>query len=246
MKNFETHFNSPSNFQELSEARDLYWSDILSRSALAKTIMSGDFDKRLYAIYLIETYHYVIHNPRHQALVGVHAKNAPFNYVKFCYDHANEETGHEMMAFHDLLSLGLEKNSFTLDSPLNSTELLIGYLYYVSTTGNYLRRLGYSFWAEDSYGYIGELIGKVKEQLSLDHTQMTFLVSHSAIDEAHSAEIESMLNKYCSSAEDWNEVNRVMYTTLQIQALMLDEIDSEYQRIKKGEDSRYSFLNAIL
>ena len=104
--------SASDRFGHLQTQRDLAWSEILENSKWANFIREGEFDRRLYGIYLIETYHYVIHNPRHQAMVGAGTKEPIFKYIKFCYEHAEEETGHEMMAFHDLLSLGYKKGSF--------------------------------------------------------------------------------------------------------------------------------------
>lgn len=208
--------------------------------------MEEDFDARFYGIYLLETYHYVMHNPRHQALVGVYMKEKVFRYIKFCYEHAEEEAGHEMMAFHDLLNLGLDKDSFTIPSPHPSTEVFIAYLYYISSNGNPYQRLGYSFWAEDSYQYIAGLMTKVISVLGLDKSQTTFLVSHAAIDEKHAQEIEEMVNEFCRTEDDWYSVNKVLETSLRLQSEMLDNVMLEYLNLRNGGKSRYAFLNKLV
>ena len=58
----------------LKKARDAAWAAILKHASWPAFILAGDFDARFYAVYLIETYHYVMHNPRHQALVGALSK----------------------------------------------------------------------------------------------------------------------------------------------------------------------------
>ncbi|HEX8014794.1 MAG TPA: hypothetical protein VF465_06125, partial [Flavobacterium sp.] len=65
---------SVSRFIELKQKRDSEWANLLENSNWANFILNGDFDARFYGIYLIETYHYVMHNPKHQALVGAHMK----------------------------------------------------------------------------------------------------------------------------------------------------------------------------
>jgi thiaminase len=230
----------------LRQARDTAWAAIIDSAAWPAFIRAGDFDARFYGIYLIETYHYVMHNPRHQALVGALSKNQPLGYAKFCYEHAEEETGHEMMAYHDLASLGFGPSAISIPPPHPSTEVFIAYLYWVSTHGNPLRRLGYSFWAEDSYGYIAPLIQRVKETLRLDSSQMTFLVSHAAIDEKHSREIEEMIGTFCRTAEDWQAVEEVMSTSLRLQSDMLGQAVRSYQALNDGRPSPYAFLNALV
>ena len=209
-------------------------------------VLRRQYDRRFYGIYLLETYHYVKENPRHQALVACRGAEAPINYLKFCYEHAEEETGHEMMAYHDLKSLGLEPEEIEISAPLNSTELLISYLYRISAHGNPLRRLGYSFWAEDSYQYIQDLLSSIAEELQLGKESMTFLVSHSTIDEKHSEEIEGMIKRFAESAEDFEEMLKVMNVTLDLQSNMMDEIVDEYQKLVHNESSKYGFLNRLM
>lgn len=230
----------------LKATRDESWRNILKHAEWVAFIQSGAFDRRFYGIYLLETYHYVAHNPRHQALVGTRVEDKVFRYVKFCYEHAAEETGHEMMAMHDLVSLGLDKESVEVASPHSSTEVFIAYLYRVSSHGNPLRRLGYSFWAEDSYQYIGALLDKVRGTLDLAPLNMTFLVSHATIDEKHAQEIDEMLVEFCKTEEDWYDVEEVMQTSLKLQSDILDNVVREYRMLRDGKSSRYSFLNALL
>lgn len=241
-QNFKTNEEC---FEYLKEARNKKWEEIISSSNWVKFIMSKNFDKRFYGIYLIETYHYVNENPRHQAVIALRETDAPINYLKFCYEHAEEETGHEMMAYHDLKSLGLANDEIKIETPLSSTEILIAYLYRISQYGNPLRRLGYSFWAEDSYQYIQELLKTIAETLYLGKENMTFLVSHSTIDEKHSKEIEEMIVRFCKNSNDFNSILEIMNVTLTLQSNMLDEVVNEYIKLEKNESSKYSFLNNI-
>jgi hypothetical protein len=237
---------SVSRFIQLKQKRDREWANLLKNSNWANFILNEVFDARFYGIYLIETYHYVMHNPKHQALVGVQMKDKLFKYIKFCFEHAEEETGHEMMAMHDLLSLGLDKGSFAVPSPHPTTEVFIGYLYWISGNGNPLQRLGYSFWAEDSYQYIGQLMEKVQTTLSLQKSQMTFLISHATIDEKHAQEIDEMINEFCKTDDDWYAVEKVLKTSLRLQSEMLDSVLFEYLNLKNGGESRYQFLNSLI
>jgi pyrroloquinoline quinone (PQQ) biosynthesis protein C len=207
--------------------------------------MEGDYDVRFYGVYLVETYHYVMHNPKHQALVAVNCQTRPFGYLRFCYEHAEEETGHEMMALHDLINLGLSKDHPGLPEPLAETETFIAYLYWISSHGNPLRRLGYSFWAEDSYQYVAAHLDKVRKVLGLEERQMTFLVSHASIDEKHAAEIDQMLTMNCKSDDDWESSEQVLRTSLLLQSRMLDSIVDEYKKLKAGTSDKYRLLSGL-
>lgn len=227
----------------LRALRDEAWASILQNAPWARFVMAGDYDRRFYGIYLTETFHYVKHNPKHQALVAVQATGQLWSYYRFCYEHAQEETGHEMMAFNDLINLGLTSDSVTLPPPHPATEVFIGYLYRVSTEGNPLRRLGYSFWAEDSYGYIGNLMKKITQQLALEARHTTFLVSHANIDEKHAEDVDKAIVQNCKKPDDWASLAEVMQTSLRLQSAMLDAVLEEYQALKANASDRYRFLN---
>lgn len=231
------------NIQWLRQQLDNQWTMIHQNSAWVQGVTAGDFDKRLYAIYLIETYHYTLHNARNQALVGTRADNMSVQYRRYCFDHAAEETGHELMALHDLHSLGFDVRERDLPERLVSTEQLIAYLYWVASTGNPKQRLGYSFWAEQVYGYIQPLLDTLKSNLNLAGPNLTFLISHSKIDKKHAREVEEMLERECLDPQDWLSVRRVLNTTLELTGRMLDEVNEQYETLASGMPSRYDFLN---
>ncbi len=234
-----------AHFHSLEARLKDAWSNILNNSPLIRTIMEGKADRRLFGLYMIETYQYTLHNARNQALVGVRSMDLPIQYMKFCFEHAEEETGHELMALHDLLELGLSREDVVIPKPLPATELLIAYLYYVSGNGNPVQRLGYSFWAENCYGYINPVIAKIKETLKLKDTQLTFFIAHSHIDEEHSREVYDMIRRFCIREEDWEDVERVMLMSLRLQGEMLDNVYSAYQGLVRGEPSPYAFLDKL-
>jgi thiaminase len=230
-----------SPYQNLETLVSNKWKEIFARSPFIKNIQAGEFDKYLYQMYMIETYHYTAHNARNQALVGVFGKNMPVNYQKFVFHHACEETGHELMAFHDVNStmqkpLDIQK----LPVPLVGTEAVVGYLYWISLSGNLLARLGYSFWAENCYQYINPLVGKMKEKLELKNSQLTFFVAHSDIDDEHAKEVKEMIEKYATTQEDWNAITDVAVKSLELTGRMLDDVWSEYVKFKTNpSESRY-------
>jgi len=162
-----------------------------------KLLTLDHVDRRLYAIYLSETYHYTRHNPKNQALVACREEILDVNYIKYCFNHSMEEAGHEYLALSDLNSLGVKFREEELPPPLPETEALIGYLYRISKTGNPLARLGYSYWAESVYGHTKKGTALFKEALGLKDSQMTFLGSHSKIDAEHFEEVQVRIIKIC-------------------------------------------------
>lgn len=237
--------STEARFARLDETLAASWQQVFARTRLVRAVERGEIDRRLYALYLFETYHYTLHNSRNQALVGVRALEHNGTYLKFCFEHACEEVGHEQMALHDIRSLGLASRDFEIPSPRAATEILIAYLYWISATGNPLRRLGYSFWAEGAYSYITPLVDRVQQVLELADSQLTFFIAHARIDEAHAREVREMIAQHCKTAEDWAEVERVMVTTLRLMSAMMEEAFSEYERLIAGEPSDYHFLLAL-
>lgn len=209
----------------LNESLNQQWDEILSHNSLLKRMQEQPITKNLYAQYMTETFHYTKHNSRNQALVGVVASNISGGYQKFCMEHAAEEAGHEYMALHDLKAIGFNIETIEQSIPLPETETLIAYLYYISATGNPVQRLGYSFWAESVYGFINPILIKLRADLKLTPSQMTFFMAHSDIDEHHAEEVKKVMLQNCRTQEDWRAVERVMTTSLNLTAQMLTAID---------------------
>jgi len=209
------------------------WIDFVENGEFPKAIRAKKVDPNLYALYMYETYHYTYHNARNQALVGVRAKGVNPNYVKFCFEHAEEETGHELMALHDVRSMGYDVSENNIKAPLPQTEVLVAYLYWISAFGNPLQRLGYSFWAESVYEHIDSLLGKIKSDLNLQNSQMTFFVAHSSIDEDHAAEVQKVMLANLKTEKDWEDVEQVMLTSLDLTFKVTDAVLEEFDTLQK-------------
>lgn len=239
-----TEIDFETRFKHLDARVAAAWNEILTGSRLVRAITEGRVDRILYAMYMMETHHYTAHNARNQALVGVRlSDHAP--YAKFCFEHAAEEVGHEKMALHDVMSMGLKEHPVEIPRPLPETEVLIAYLYWISLVGNPLQRLGYSYWAENAYQYITPLIERLREVLGLERSQLTFFIAHAEIDASHFEEIRSVMKRTCKSASDWDDVERVMETSLRLTGAMLDAVYAEYERYRSGQAGRYAFLEAL-
>ncbi|WNY20322.1 iron-containing redox enzyme family protein [Xylella fastidiosa] len=230
-----------TSLEGLKRHLDDVWRDLFRISSFLRAIQDGEVTKSLYALYLLETYHYTKHNARNQALVGVRYGDDHL-YQKFCFKHAAEEVGHEMMALHDLKNLGLGAIDFEIPDPLPATTTLTAYLYWIAYQGNPLQRLGYSFWAEACYEYVLPMMAKVKEKLQLSTNQMTFFVSHADIDEEHSRIVNDMITRKCRVPADWQAIAEVMETSLRLTGKMMDEVYVEHHRLIAERAGRATFL----
>ena len=207
-----------------------------------KVIRPGYASKELYAIYMIETYHYTFHNSRNQARVATRKEPIEIPYLKFCLHHAEEEAGHELMALHDVKSLGFPADIATLPEPLPATQELIRYLDEVAETGNPLARLGYSFWAERVYDYISPLLSLMKVGVGIPSKSMSFFTAHSTIDAKHAIEIDRALIRFAKTEADWEAIEACMIGSLDRTIKMTHEVLAEYDRTRAGEPTRYDAI----
>lgn len=209
---------------------------------MIQAISQGCSDRRLYIIYLIETYHYTRHNAKNQALVAVRFEGESNPYFQFCLHHAADEAGHELMALHDLKKLGIDPQAVITSEPLAATEVLIAYLYWISVQGNPYQRLGYSFWAENCYQSIDAVLKAIQKQMTLTLKEMTFFTEHATLDKKHAEMVHQMISKIATTEQTWNDIERVMQRSLMLTGKILDDVYEEYQKLVTRGSSRYSFL----
>ena len=235
-----------NSVEELEKKMSSCWQDILSRPLAAdvqKILTSGD--KKLYAMWLCQVAHLTRHTSAHQALVGIRVNQTSYPYAKFCYEHASEEVGHEMMAIHDLKKIGVNVSKVDdLPAPLPATQKLNAYLYFISERAHPATRLGFSYWAEKCYPFIHSLAGNTKKSLGLEDHQMTFFVSHAVIDEKHAADVERIVKIVCKTPEDWAAVTTGMVDTLEMAIEIFAEIHGLVY--KSGGINHYSKLLSSL
>lgn len=200
------------------------WNQLL-RAPWSQAIDEGAFDERLYALYLLETFHRTRHNARCQTLVAARDDLRNLDYTKYCLHHALEEAGHEQMALDDLEALGYEaRPEETLPRPLPATEVFIAYIYYISQHGEPLQRLGYTFWAENSNLYLHALLEKARRRLALQASQMSFFQEHAVLDSGHGLEVEEAIVRLARSERDWEAIERGMDVSLQLTGRFLENV----------------------
>jgi pyrroloquinoline quinone (PQQ) biosynthesis protein C len=214
--------------QSLNDEINRAWREI-KNNKFWKFALNNEISKEFYYDLMIEIHHYTRHNSMNQAATAF--VEAPEGLYKFVYSHAAEELGHERMVIHDLEGIGLLNKADLLREPLPATEALISYLYFVALKYGPIARLGYSFWAENVYLHIDELIQKIRKDLSLADKNLTFFIAHAKIDIKHSAQVEECIQKYARTPEAQNLVRRVAKTTLFLTAQMLDQVAQQHMQL---------------
>ena len=228
--------------KELKEKLNNYMAHQRESWSFLKVIKPGYASKKLYAIYMMETYHYTFHNSRNQAAVAARHDEMDINYMKFCLHHAREEAGHEMMAFSDIKKLGFNISKNNLPQPLPATQELIRYIYDIAENANPIARLGYSFWAERVYSYITPLLKLMKYGVGISDNSMTFFKEHSDIDAKHAEDVDRAIIRFAKTEADWQAIEECMIGTLDRTIKMTHEVLAEYDKVREHQDTRYKEL----
>jgi len=213
--------SSQAFIADLRATVDAEWEQI-KKGRFWSRVMSQPVSRGLYRDLMLQVYHYSRHNSMNQAVAAF--VPAPEGLLKFVYQHAGEELGHERMVIHDLKSIDLFDDADLSQSPLPATEALIGYLYYVSLRYGAVARLGYSFWAESIYVHIQEPFRKISADLGLERKNVTFFGSHAQADEAHSQQVEDAIVRFATTKQDQALVTRVALTTLSLTGQLLEQV----------------------
>jgi FkbM family methyltransferase len=228
--------------RELKETLSNYMARQRDSWSFLKVIRPGYASKKLYAIYMMETYHYTFHNSRNQAAIPARRDEMDINYMKFCLHHAEEEAGHEMMAFSDIKKLGFNISKNNLPEPLPATQELIRYIYEIAENANPLARLGYSFWAERVYTYITPLLKLMKFGAGIPDKSMTFFNEHSDIDAKHAEDVDEAILRFAKTDADWKAIEECMIGTLDRTIKMTHEVLAEYDKVRDNQETRYKEL----
>lgn len=213
--------SSPAFIANLRATVDAEWVQI-KKGRFWERVMGQPVSRELYRDLMLQVYHYSRHNSMNQAVTAF--VPAPEGLLKFVYQHAAEELGHERMVVHDLKSIGLFEDADLSQPPLPATEALIGYLYYVSLRYGAVARLGYSFWAESIYVHIQDAFRKISADLGLERKNVTFFGSHAQADESHSQQVDEALTRYATTKEEQALVTRVALTTLSLTGQLLEQV----------------------
>lgn len=191
-------------------------------------VLAYGFDRELYVLLMTQVYHYTKHNAQNQALAAVNVGSDRVSLLRYCLHHAYEEAGHDGMVLNDLKAIGVEPEEIKSTKPLPETDSFTAYLYRVASTRDATARLGYSYWAENCYGYIKDILDAMRRDIGIGDRQMTFFVAHAEIDVSHFDEVRDIVLSSCTTPELQEGTLDVLRTTLHLQGQMLDAVHRVY------------------
>lgn len=217
-----------SFLDELKDICDQEWAKIKAgRFYRMVQTSTPELQRELYIRAMIEVYHYTKNNAINQAAATFNEDHKRVGLLRFAMKHALEELGHENMVVSDLASIGIDDSVFD-NPPLPATEALNGYLYSLAIRGGVIPRLGYSFWAEDSYEHLAPLLDVCQKQLKLTDKQLTFFIAHSVIDAKHADDVNKAIERWVSTDQDKQAVKQVARTTLYLTGQILESVANEF------------------
>jgi hypothetical protein len=212
------------------------WLEGMSSHIIGELVKSDAFkDPKLVAMYLTQVYHYAVHTPRHQALVAINERNDNIKYMQYCFNHALEETGHELMALKDIQSLGYKIDSKSMPGRLPSTELMIAFLYQEAKSANPIHHLGYGFWSENACPFVNSFMESLMETNGLKRNQLTFYSSHVTIDESHAKEVRDIITNVATNDSDWEGMQRVAKITFDLTLGIVKETFEAYKNLNSSD-----------
>ncbi|WP_405587134.1 iron-containing redox enzyme family protein [Streptomyces sp. NBC_01190] len=219
--------DSQEFFAALDETVRKGWEEVHA-GQFWQHMRANGIDLDLYRNFMVELYHYTRHNSINQAFAAWRVPPEKMGMLRFCYEHAEEELGHEKMVEHDLAAVGLLTPGLLERPPLPPTQALIGYLYHVGLEFGAIPRLGYSYWAESAYDHLGEALNAVRAGLGVSDREMSFFVAHQSIDTKHAQEVRQALERYATDPVDQARAIDVARTTLYLTGQLLEVSYAEY------------------
>jgi len=233
--------------EELDQLIASVWEEIFSSDEAKKyssTLMSKD--KRLFAMYMTQVYHYAYHTARNLGLAGANLFNTDLELMHHFFEHALGEVGHEQMAYNDLKELGIPfKSEKDMPPALPATEAMVAYVKYLSLSEKPYRSLGYHYWIEQPYNYILSFMQALEHTMNLEKKQMSFYLMHAKIDQKHGKDIQEIVYKVCTTDERKAEIMEVTRTSLWLMFRLLQDVIAEYGNLVEGKSEMFAILNHI-
>lgn len=160
-------------------------------------------DKKAYAIFLAQVYHFVKHSSRIMSTVAAHLPQEMEAMHTQLLKHATEEMGHQFLAKQDLKFMGYRLE----DLPeLSSTRMFYEPQYFKASYGNPIGFYGYALALEGTAVMrLKQIYSKCKELYG--EKACNFLRVHAEEDENHVEQAIKMLDQLPAPAIQSIEVN---------------------------------------
>jgi len=163
--------------------------------ALQKGV-SGNISLPTYQAFLTEAFHHVKHTTPLLMACGSRIAHNQEWVREAIATYIEEELGHQEWILNDLKATGLDPETVRHGKPSVATELMVAYAYDSIYRTNPISFFGMVLVLEGtSIALASGAAEKIKANLNLPDSALTYLTSHGALDIEHIGFYESLMNK---------------------------------------------------
>lgn len=197
--------------------------DVISRSTAFQLLSSGHITCRQYAAVLRQIFHNVRDNPQFMTLATSRFRGDQRDVIKPLMRHALAETGHDLLALHDIEMLGEDVSRIPFERPLSATFALRASIFHTIEHHEPVACLGYIFQLEYTATQLGQRYLQALEKSGIPRGAMTFLEEHTGVDVAHCTLMEMYCEKLVRTPDQLDDVLYMQRVTVELYAKMLDQ-----------------------
>lgn len=176
-------------FEQLKQSTAAAQQAMLTAPVIAD-VQQGNISKDMYIAFLTQAYHHVKHTvPLLMACGG--RLSGEYEWVRDAIaEYIEEEKGHQEWILNDIKACGGDTEAVRNNKDVGHVgapiELMVSYLYHNIDRHNPLALFGMVWVLEGtSVGIGGQMAEKIQSTLSLPPSAMTYLISHSVLDQDH-------------------------------------------------------------
>jgi pyrroloquinoline quinone (PQQ) biosynthesis protein C len=191
-------------FEQLRHHTAKSQQTMLSAPVIAE-VQRGRISREMYIAFLTQAYHHVKHTvPLLMACGG--RLSGEYEWVRQALaEYIDEEKGHQEWILNDISACGGNVDAVRENrdegQAVQAIELMIAYLYHNIDRHNPLSLFGMVWVLEGtSVGIGGQMAEKIQSTLGLPASAMTYLVSHSVLDQDHLRFFETLMNRITDKA----------------------------------------------
>ncbi|RQW64878.1 TenA family transcriptional regulator [Vibrio viridaestus] len=190
--------------------------------------LAGNITLDQYTAFLSQAYHHVKHTV---PLLMACGSRLPANYEwlrEAIAEYIDEEKGHQQWILNDLRACGCDSDLTEFGHPGRDIELMTSYLYHQIDRQNPIGFFGMVWVLEGtSVGIGGQIAKQVRDILALPNSALTYLSSHSELDQDHIQFFAEIVNKI-DSVEDQNAIIASANMVFHLYGNMLRSLPGEY------------------
>ncbi|MCE7612967.1 iron-containing redox enzyme family protein [Vibrio fluvialis] len=189
-----------SEFFQTLKQQTLAAQQTMLQAPIFALCAKGDIDRETYIAFLTQAYHHVKHTvPLLMACGG----RLPEKYEwlrQAIGEYIEEEKGHHEWILNDIKACGADAGMVRANQAQGRVgapiELMVAYLYHQIDRVNPMAFFGMVWVLEGtSVGVGGQVAALVKDKLNLPDSAMSYLTSHSVLDQDHIQLFEGLMNQ---------------------------------------------------